>query len=52
MNAIWDYLEQSGTLRDRCLYAFMMSGMRASNYLVATPENIESIFRLAEASAY
>lgn len=38
MNAIWEYLEQSGTLRDRCLYAFMMSGMRASDYLEATPE--------------
>lgn len=52
MNAIWDYLEQSGTLRDRCLYAFMMSGMRASDYLEATPENIESSFRLPEGSAY
>jgi integrase len=52
MNAIWDYLEQSGTLRDRCLYAFMMSGMRAIDYLEATPENIESSFRLPEGNAY
>lgn len=51
MNAIWDYLEQSGTLRDRCLYAFMMSGMRASDYLEATPENIKSNFRLPEGNA-